>query len=148
MKNSQIILISALSLITSACSEPIEKTSEEKGRYYAGVVKTTIHEDYLSCYALDEVSKAKCTTKLADKYLRRTDSGDKSDDKDYVQAFQYECEKLGFKKFLTEREVKCNSINEGPEFIEDEQAYQVKCQPDKEYFMQYDYSNKTWSLKK
>ena len=147
MKNSQIILISALSLITSGCNEPIEKTSEEKGRYYGNAVKSEIHEDYLSCYALDKASKAKCTAKLADKYLR-TSSGNKLDDKEYVQEFQYECEKQGFKKFLTEQEVKCNSINEGPEFIEDEQAYQVKCQPDKEYLMQFDYNNKQWSLKK
>ena len=100
-----------------------------------------VHRDYLSCYALDDSRKKACTAKLADKYLRTN-----KDDKEYVQEFQYECEKQGFKKFLTEQEVKCNAINEGPEFIEDQQAYQVKCQPDKEYFMQFDYKNKTWKL--
>jgi hypothetical protein len=64
----------------------------------------------------------------------------------YIQFFQFESEKLGFKQFLNNLNLPCDSINDGPLFVESKQAYLVKCKPNHQYYMQFDYSNNEWKL--
>ena len=102
-----------------------------------------VHSEYLSCYALDRVPKAKCTAKLATKYI---DDEKYKKNVHYVAAFRFKSEKLGFQHFLQNEGLACESVEGGPIFSEANKAYEVKCQPDQQYLMQFDYNNKTWKL--
>ena len=78
---------------------------------------------YLACYALEPAAKSQCH-----------------------QALAFEAEKLGFKRFINTQYFSCDAVIEGPEFIVEEQAYLVKCQPKGRYLMRFDYEPKQWQL--
>jgi hypothetical protein len=138
-----VVLTFALAL---ASCEPEEdrSTASYKGRNYAKYLKTEIYQQYLDCYALDETLKKQCKVALAASY------GDKRlrGDQEYMQVFQEECEKLGFKHFLNSLGKPCQSISDSPLFIEDKNAYQIICKPEEQYMMRFDYENKAWHLLK
>jgi hypothetical protein len=81
------------------------------------------HKQYLSCYALEPASKSKC-----------------------LQEFQFAAEKEGFKEFINNLALPCESVEESPAFIEEKQAYVVKCKPGLEYLMRFYYDPKEWKL--
>lgn len=90
--------------------------------------KTAASEDkiagkYLNCYALDSKLKQQC-----------------------IEDLYFEAEKLGFKQFLNNLNLPCERINDGPEFIEEKQAYLVKCQPNHQYLMRFTYETQEWKL--
>ncbi|GAB4164721.1 MAG: hypothetical protein Tsb006_4340 [Rickettsiaceae bacterium] len=85
---------------------------------------------------MDATAKKRCITKLAEKYL----TGVVSKDKAYIQAFQYEAEKLGFKQFLNKQGMPCQAIDDGPKFDQKVKAYVVKCKPAHQYLVRFDYS--------
>lgn len=65
---------------------------------------------------------------------------------EYIQAFQFEAEKLRFRNFINDHELPCESIGEEPIFVEDRQVYLVTCKPEGQYFMRFDYETKEWKL--
>ena len=101
-----------------------------------------VHKAYLNCYALNEAAKKQCLKELAVKYI----TGSKKDDKEYVTAFQFEAEKLGFKHFLNNNKLSCKEVIGGPMFDVHKKAYIVTCKPTLEYHMHFDYSAKEWKL--
>ncbi len=142
MKNKAILLLT-LTLITAACKPSEDQTTPAfKAKSCAKAVKKEIHQKYLSCYALNEQTKKQCVDDLAAIYVERHWKGNK----DYTQIFQFESEKLGFKEFLENLGLPCESIKGGPKFREDKNAYEVICQPKGHYFMPFDYEKKEWSV--
>jgi hypothetical protein len=85
--------------------------------------KPEIHAKYLACYALDPQAKQQC-----------------------LESLQYELEKQGFKIFINNLGLPCDKVEEGPEFMEEKQAYLIKCQPAYEYLMLFNYDTKEWKL--
>lgn len=85
--------------------------------------KDDSYDKYLACYALQPAPKQEC-----------------------INALTFEAEKQGFKKFLNNFGKPCESITDSPAFIEDKQAYLVKCNPNYQYYMQFDYDKKQWNL--
>jgi hypothetical protein len=78
---------------------------------------------YLACYALDPTSKKKCLYELA-----------------------FAAEKDGFREFINNSGLPCDSVEESPEFVETERAYLVKCEPNLQYWMQFNYKTHQWKL--
>lgn len=78
---------------------------------------------YLACYALPAPAKNQCT-----------------------ENARFEAERLGFKSFLNDRGLSCESVDEGPEFIEDRRAYLVKCSSGQQYFMRFNYETNDWEI--
>lgn len=107
-------------------------------------IKKEINKSYLACYALEPTAKQNCTTKLAMKYIVETERHNEN----YLQNFQFESEKSGFKEFLNHQGLPCEAVNEGPVFIQEKQAYLVKCNPQLQYFMKFDYDIKQWLVVK
>ena len=139
--NKKLLLISTLSLSLIACTEQSNPSSQERAALYASRVKHEIHNQYLNCYPLSSDNKKQCVKKLSEQYLKKHLSDSK-----YVKSFQYEAEKLGFRNFLKTQGLPCESINDGPEFDYDKSAYLVKCTNAKNYYMQFDYQQKTWII--
>jgi hypothetical protein len=81
------------------------------------------HDKYLACYALDPAAKKQCT-----------------------QDLQFDSERQEFKRFINDAGLPCEHINEGPEFTEEKQAYLVRCEPNHQYFMRFNYDTKEWKL--
>lgn len=77
----------------------------------------------LACYALEPTAKRHC-----------------------VERVQFDLEKQGFKQFINTGGLPCDSINESPKFVEEKQAYLVKCKPNRQYLMQFNYDNNQWKL--
>jgi hypothetical protein len=84
-----------------------------------------ISAKYLACYALEPTAKTEC-----------------------VLALQFEAEKQGFKEFINGAGLPCTAVSEGPQFVRSKQAYLVQCEPDNQYWMQFNYQNNQWELVK
>jgi hypothetical protein len=82
-----------------------------------------ISSKYLACYALDPTSKKKCLYELA-----------------------FAAEKGGFREFINNLGLPCEAVEESPEFVETKQAYLVKCKPNLQYWMQFNYQTQEWKL--
>ena len=80
---------------------------------------------YLACYALSPAAKSQCQQELA-----------------------FEAEKLGFKQFIKAQYLSCDAVIEGPEFVEAQQAYLVKCQPKGQHLMRFCHEQQRWELVK
>ncbi len=141
MKNQTILLLLALA-ITSCKPAEDQTTPTFKAKSCAKAVKKEIHQKYFNCYALNEQAKKQCVDGLAATYVETRWKGNQ----DYIQTFQFECEKLGFKEFLENLGLPCESIKGGPKFREDKNAYEVICKPKGRYFMHFDYEKKQWSV--
>ncbi len=136
-------IIITLAFALTACKPTEDQTTPAfKAKSCAKAVKKEIHQKYLSCYALNEQAKKQCVDDLAAIYVERRWQGNT----EYIQIFQFECEKLGFKEFLENLGLPCESIKDGPKFREDKNAYEVICQPKGRYFMQFDYESKNWQV--
>ncbi|MFK7967604.1 MAG: hypothetical protein AB8B68_00305 [Rickettsiaceae bacterium] len=139
----KLTIILAVTLALSACKEDQQEITTIQGEatYQAKVVKHEIHLDYLNCYPLSKDDKKQCVKILNKQYAKNHLS-----DSHYLQFFQYEAEKLGFKHFLNNADKNCEKVSYGPEFEPEKQAYLVKCKPDQQYFMTFNYQTKTWCL--
>lgn len=145
IKTTTAILTTAL--ILSACHEdkPDKTTARGRGKYEAGTIKHEVHLRFLSCYPLDPRKKRKCIDKIADEYLKERYDREYNA---YLQSFQSESEKLGFKYFLEEHSLSCKSVPHSPQLINSkENIYFISCSSGEKYFMQFDYDNKQWSIK-
>jgi len=100
------------------------------------------HRIYLRCYPLDQQSKQRCIEILNGQYVK----DEYKTDPYYQRSFQYKAEKLGFLKFLRDRNLLCSGIDHGPKFVNADNAYQVSCTCGNNYLMQFDYDNKKWHL--
>lgn len=107
-------------------------------------MKAEIHKDYLNCYALPPANKDDCMKELTEKYI----IGNVKKNNQYITAFQFECEKSGFKKFLNDHKLKCEDVIEVPKFVDARNAYEVICKPAAIYFMHFIYEKKEWQLVK
>lgn len=86
---------------------------------------TELPARYLACYALAPAAKNQCHQELG-----------------------FEAEKLGFKQFINQQQLPCDSINDGPKFMVAAQVYLVQCQPKGQYLMRFDVENQRWQLVK
>ena len=136
------ILITAIFL--TSCSNYNPETFKLKAIEHAKLAHREVHSDYLNCYALASENKRKCTSNLAAKYIYES----WKQHQEYVQSFQFECEKLGFKKFLNSNQLDCKEIEAGPIFSSEKAAYIVNCKPQGQYLMRFDYETKEWNLVK
>lgn len=137
----QILIIATL-LLTS-CSPPENTSSSENlGKSDAGFMSAEVHVAYLNCYPLNELEKNACLKGLALKYI----SAKQKTDSKYIRAFQYETEKLGFKRFLNSHNLPCEEVSGGPIFDANANAYTVTCKPAKQYLMKFDYIAKKWEM--
>jgi hypothetical protein len=82
-----------------------------------------ISAKYLACYALSPEAKKQC-----------------------LEELQFIAEKEGFREFINNSGLPCDTVEESPEFVETEQAYLVKCQPNHQYLMQFNYKTHQWKL--
>jgi hypothetical protein len=140
---AKLPLILTLSLVITSCSKTEDVSeSEYLGKANARATIAEVRIDYLNCYAREGAAKKECLDPLIAKYNKNT----RRNDAEYLQAFQFESEKLGFKHFLNSLNLPCESINDGPEFMEEKQAYLVKCSSSQQYFMQFNYDNNQWKL--
>ena len=104
--------------------------------------KPEVNSKYLACYALHPAVKKECTDRLALQYI----DSKLQQDKTYLQEFQFEAEKQGFRDFLSNHGLPCKTIEERPEFVEDKQAYLVTCKHEGQYFMRFNYEIGEWQL--
>ena len=131
------------SLLLTACDQSEDRsTLEYQGKFNARLMISAVHTAYLNCYALNKEAKSECLKELKTKYI----SGPKKDDEEYITAFQFESEKLGFKHFLNNHELPCEEVVGGPMFSATHKAYIVTCKPTLEYRMHFNYSTKEWQL--
>ncbi len=145
MKKYQIQSILLIALNLSSYSEAADLSDPEfLGKSSAKNVAPQVYAAYLQCYALQKSEKEACLKELALKYINKKQNTDAR----YVQAFQYEAEKLGFKNFLNDLKLPCERVDNGPEFSSDMHAYLVKCTPNHQYHMQFDYKDKKWIIPK
>ena len=144
MKPNKLEAIIAISLILTSCGP--DEHSQEKlkslGTKASQCHISKVHLDYLGCYALDVKEKTKCVNVLNKKHIipkwRIKET--------YTKNFQYTAEKLGFINFLNNKNLPCKTMNEGPVFDKEHNAYEVKCLPENKYFMQFNYKTKEWSV--
>jgi hypothetical protein len=142
---TKLPLILTLSLVITSCSKTEDVSeSEYLGKANARATIAEARIGYLNCYALNDAAKKECLDPLTAKYNRNT----RRNDSEYIQAFQFESEKLGFKHFLNSHNLPCEQVDNGPEFIENVQAYLVKCNPKHQYLMQFNYKTNQWKLMK
>ena len=145
-KNSNLtgksVLLTAIFL--SSCSNDHPKTFELKAIEHAKLAHREVDSDYLNCYALASENKRKCTSNLSAKYIYES----WKQHQEYVQSFQFECEKLGFKEFLNNKQLTCKEIEDGPIFSSEKAAYIVNCKPQGQYLMRFNYETKEWNLVK
>ena len=66
----------------------------------------------------------------------------------YVEVFRFEAEKWGFKWFINKWHLPCDLVEDGPAFVEEQQAYLVACKPNGHYLVRFDYDSKQWKLVK
>jgi hypothetical protein len=145
MKKYQIQSVLLLALNLASYSEAADFSSPEfLGKSNAKSMIAEVHNAYLHCYPLNASAKNACLKELALKYI----SEKQKINSEYVRAFQFEAEKLGFKHFLNDLKLPCEQVNGGPEFIEAKKAYLVKCVPNHQYHMQFDYKDKKWIILK
>lgn len=134
-----------LTLALASCSQANDiSNSEYLGQANSKAMIAKVHNAYLNCYPLNEAVKKQCLSDLEVRYIEKQHQ----EDKDYIQAFQFESEKLAFKHFLNDLKLPCESIKDGPEFVSDKQAYLVKCIPNHQYLMQFNYKTEEWSVVK
>jgi hypothetical protein len=96
-----------MSLIISSCSKREEVSeSEYLGKANARATIAEARIGYLNCYALNDAAKKECLDLLVSKYNRNT----RRNDSEYIQAFQFESEKLGFKHFLNSHNLPCEQV--------------------------------------
>src|SRR5579871_1107989 len=113
-KTLSLTLITSFSVCAHVLAQyQLAHTPQHLGCINAKAVKPEIYKSYLTCYALDNATKKECTDKLAEKYIEKQ----WQQNQEYVESFQFEAEKLGFKKFLNNHNLSCESIDEGPLFI-------------------------------
>lgn len=145
MKKYQIQSVLLLALSFALRSEAAEFSDPEfLGKSAAKKMNAEVHNSYLQCYPLKKPDKDSCLKELNLKYV----SNKYKADTEYVRAFQFEAEKLGFKNFLNDLKLPCERVDDGPEFSSDMHAYLVKCIPDHQYHMQFDYKDKKWTIPK
>ena len=139
--NNTLLLVLTLSFILTSCGQADDiPETEHLGALNARMTISEIHMQYLDCYALGKKAKKECLEPMISIHKK-----DRKDEK-YIQAFQFESEKLGFKSFLNDRYLPCEQINDGPEYIRNIQAYLVKCSPLNQYVMGFDYETGEWKL--
>jgi hypothetical protein len=139
-KSKKLLFLTLTLLLTSCGDEP--PTDEQRGVYTAKSTRHDITYEYLQCYALNAEEKRQCIDPLNAQYPNH--HGKES--QEYIKAYQFESEKLGFKHFLNNLNLKCEKIEEGPLFVEEKQAYLVKCKPKNQYLMRFDYESNQWQL--
>jgi len=142
MKNYRVILLLTLTHVFTAYGDFPDLTTPEHAVKHARDIKPEIQYEYLACYALEETAKEECIGKLTEKYMPENVKYNK----DYAKAFQFEAEKQGFKRFINDKGLVCERIEEGLEFVSDRKAYLVICRPNRQYLMRFDYDNKEWNL--
>jgi len=140
-----VSLIFAGLTLTSCREEPDRTTISGRAKYDARFIKHDVHTDYLSCYPLDPREKATCLEQVANKHLKQKFDRDYET---YKKYFQRESEKLGFKYFLNNKGLACESVKHAPPLVDPkEEIYFVKCSSGESYHMQFDYYNKQWNLR-
>lgn len=100
--------------------------------------------DYLNCYALEENEKSLCNASLSQKYV----NSDWHSNEFYIREFRFQMEKLGFYNLLLKNGLECDNIADLPFFIEQENAYLLKCGSRQNYLVKFDYQNKNWIILK
>lgn len=142
--NKNLLLILLISAALTSCDpdEKDEDAYEQKAKSDAGMVIHEIPLKYLGCYALEPELKKQCAIDLSKKHISQR----LQKVPEYVQAFQFEAEKLGFKYFLISEGLECNSIIDGPEFEAETKAYKVRCMLNTKYYMRFDYTKSEWLL--
>jgi len=147
MDSKKLLITTVASLILTSCDpdEYSQKTLKEFGiKAATSYITYSVQESYLACYALNVNAKAKCVNSLHDKHILKRWRAKEA----YTSNFQYTAEKLGFKSFLEQKNLSCESINKSPIFSLEHRAYAVKCIPRNTYFMQFNYKTKKWSIVK
>ncbi len=147
MHNSFLYLFSftIFLIIFSACGsdefpwQKIDKQAYEDAESLSDEVRLA----YLQCYPLDYQNKKACIQVLNDQYIK----AEYKTNLQYQRSFQYKLEKLGFLKFLQDRNLTCLDIDHGPKFIKSANAYQVICTCSNIYFMQFDHIKEKWYIK-
>lgn len=142
-KNHHKHLSLILLLTLASCDNVADfSSSEYLGKSDAKYMSAEVHGAYLQCYPLEQSVKEVCLSALAQKYI----SAKRKTDAKYIQAFELEAEKFGFKRFLNTHNLPCEEVDSGPIFDANARAYIVTCKPVKQYHMQFNYSTKEWIL--
>jgi|GEM_PF-2420355 len=136
--------LSLILLLTLASCDNVSdfSSSECLGKSDAKYMSAEVHGAYLQCYPLEQSEKDVCLSAFALKYI----SAKQKTDAKYIQAFEFEAEKLGFKRFLNAHNLPCEEVSGGPIFDANASTYIVTCKPIKKYHMQFNYSTKEWNL--
>ena len=143
-KTAAAILVATLMI--AACQEEREDktTARGRGKYDSRIIKHEVHTRFLRCYPIDSMGKKKCIDKIVDEYLKERYDREYNT---YLQSFQSESEKLGFKYFLREHGLPCKSVPYSPQLVDSkEDIYSINCSSGEKYLMQFD-DNKQWHVK-
>jgi len=139
------LILAGLTLTSCGREEPDRTTVSGRAKYDASMIKHEVHADYLNCYPLDRREKEACLEQAADKHLKQRFERDYEA---YKKSFQRESEKLGFKYFLNNKGLACESVKHAPPLVDKkEEVYSVICSSGESYQMQFDYESKQWNLK-
>ncbi len=145
MKRS-ILMVSIATL--SACTTLGEAESNalsKQATLDARAEKSEVHLAYLECYGLPKSDKKSCRRKAA----KFTENGrNNANTWDYILPFDYEAERLGFQAFLRDAGKPCAGVDQGPQYNDELNAYEVQCTDGKQYRMSFDRSKDAWHLVK
>ncbi|MGC0371380.1 MAG: hypothetical protein DGJ47_000069 [Rickettsiaceae bacterium] len=137
MKKTIILL---LALISSAQGTAIDVQQAAINDAKAALPEVSM--EYLQCYALNENDKSLCATPLVQKYINPRWRFNEL----YIRKFRFYMEGQGFYNFALRKGLKCDYVNEAPLFSKPENAYLLKCSPEQNYFLQFDYKQKHWKI--
>ena len=108
----------------------------------AKAAPTEVSMEYLQCYALNENDKSLCATPLVQKYINPRWRVNEL----YIREFRFHMERRGFYNLALKNNLKCDYVNEAPLFSKHQNAYLLKCGPQQNYFLQFDYDLKAWKI--
>lgn len=104
-----------------------------------------MHLAYLQCYGLSQSDKKSCRRTAS----RLATSGRvDASTWDYILPFDYEAERLGFQTFLKDQGKRCAGVNQGPQYNQKSNAYDVICTDGHQYGMRFDREKSAWELVK
>lgn len=101
-----------------------------------------LHLGYLNCYALPDVDKKNCRSRVSHTHKRRVGASSW----DYILPFDYESERLGFAAFLRGKGKSCKGVHDGPKYDQDKKGYVVNCAGGQRYLMRFDRQKGEWQL--
>lgn len=141
-KKTLLCLLAGVSLSACTTSTTEKEILQSTATNDAKKAPKELHLGYLNCYALSDVDKKNCRSRVGHTHKRRANASSW----DYILPFDYEAERQGFAAFLRDQGKACDGVNDGPKYDPDKKAYVVNCTGGQRYLMRFDRNKGEWQL--